>query len=231
MTRAATIILLGLAASWPVVSLAAAATTGGGSPIVLPPGDPGQIVHQVFDFALTLAGLLAFVMIVWGGVKYAANPGNPSALDDAKDQIFQALLGLLLLVGSVLVLNTINPQIVLSGFGTTTAVSSSPIGVCPGGCPAGQFCSPSAGGCVGCPGQCGNGQVCQLDAGGNPVCTSCPPEIQSTCISPSKCVAQGSNFTCVPHCGDQGTTGWCDGTDVCYMQSDGKTYSCVPNPS
>lgn len=213
----------------PFFSLAAVATTGGSTTasLALPGGDPGAIVTQIFNFALVISGLLAFVMIVWGGVKYAANPGNPSALDDAKDQIFQALLGILLLVGSALVLDTINPQIRLSGFAPTTAVQPNPTtSVCPSGCPAGQYCT--ALGCTSCGVPCASGQVCRILPSGQPGCVSCPADILSKCPAPSKCVAQGSNFTCVNKCGDGGKSGWCDPSSVCKY-SEGN-YDCEKDP-
>jgi len=39
--------------------------------------------------------------------------GNPSAMSDANDQIFSALIGLVLLLGSWLILTTINPQLIV----------------------------------------------------------------------------------------------------------------------
>lgn len=89
--------------------------------------NPGSIISQIFNFALVLSGLLAFVMIVWGGVKYGANPGNSGAQSDAKDQILQAVLGLLLLFGSVLVLNTINPEIMKTPVPPLTKVTIIPV--------------------------------------------------------------------------------------------------------
>lgn len=72
---------------------------------------PLAVVGNFYQFALMLGGLLAFVMIVYAGVKYAMSAGNPSVQSDAKDQITQALLGLLLLASTYIILNTINPAL------------------------------------------------------------------------------------------------------------------------
>lgn len=72
---------------------------------------PGVFIANFYQFALMIGGLLAFGMIVWGGVKYAASRGNPSAESDAKDRIYGALIGLLLLAGVYIILFTINPNL------------------------------------------------------------------------------------------------------------------------
>ncbi|HTY39479.1 MAG TPA: hypothetical protein VMC43_00070 [Candidatus Paceibacterota bacterium] len=108
----------------PLIALAAPSSVTVGLAQVA--ADPGTIITQIFNFALALAGLLAFLMIVWGGVKYAANPGNSGAQSDAKDRILQAILGLLLLFGSVLVLNTVNPQIMKTPVPPLSAVPVPP---------------------------------------------------------------------------------------------------------
>jgi len=55
---------------------------------------------------------LAVGAIVWAGLKYAMAAGNPGTQSDARDQILQALLGLLLLFGAYVILYTINPNLV-----------------------------------------------------------------------------------------------------------------------
>lgn len=70
-------------------------------------------VGYIFNFAVGVAGLIAFLSLVYGGVRYLTSGGNPSAMSDANDQIFSALIGLLIILGSFLLLTTINPQLVL----------------------------------------------------------------------------------------------------------------------
>ena len=73
-------------------------------------GVPG-IVANLYEFSLMIGVLLAFGVIVYAGIKYTVAVGNPSAQSDAKDHVFQALLGLLLLLGASIVLGTINPRL------------------------------------------------------------------------------------------------------------------------
>jgi hypothetical protein len=76
------------------------------------PSDPVDLVVGTYRFALMGAGLLAFGSILWGSIKYTTAGGNTATQGDARDQITQAFLGLGLLLGGYLILNTINPAIV-----------------------------------------------------------------------------------------------------------------------
>ncbi len=73
-------------------------------------GIPG-LIGNFYSFALTIAGILAFGAIVYGGIKYAAGAGNPSSQSEGKSWVTNALLGLLLLAGAWIILYTINPTI------------------------------------------------------------------------------------------------------------------------
>jgi hypothetical protein len=57
-------------------------------------------------------GLLAFGVLVVGGIRYLTSAGDPGTIKDAKSQMKSALLGILLLLFSYLILITINPQLV-----------------------------------------------------------------------------------------------------------------------
>lgn len=87
----------------------ATANAGGNSSAV--PAAPGDLIASYYQFALLAGVVLAFGVIVYGGVKYVLAVGNPSTQSDARDQVTQALLGLLLLLGAYIILNTINPNI------------------------------------------------------------------------------------------------------------------------
>lgn len=73
--------------------------------------NPAGLVRNFYEFALMMGGLLAFVIIIFAAIRYTVASDNPSKQSDAKDQILQALLGLLLLAGAFLILNTINPRL------------------------------------------------------------------------------------------------------------------------
>ena len=84
---------------------------------------PGGFVANFYQFALMIGGVLAFGVIVYGGVRYMASAGNPSGQSDAKEWIEAALLGLLLLVGAYFILNVINPQLLNLTLPTLTQIN------------------------------------------------------------------------------------------------------------
>src|SRR3989344_3609789 len=85
---------------------------GGASPPNEVRGLP-NFIKYMFNFGIAIAGLVAFISFVYGGFRYTASAGNPGNLKDAQDQIKASLLGLGLLLGSWLLLTTINPQLVV----------------------------------------------------------------------------------------------------------------------
>ncbi|MDP3052288.1 MAG: pilin [bacterium] len=74
-------------------------------------GDISGYLQTIFLFGISLAGILAVVMIVRGGIEYITAYGNPGQIENAKNRITQAILGLLLAVGAWLILYTINPDL------------------------------------------------------------------------------------------------------------------------
>ncbi len=74
-------------------------------------GDISSYFQWIFVFGISIAGILAVLMIVVGGIEYMTAYGNPSKVGDAKDRITQAILGLLLAITGWLILNTISPDL------------------------------------------------------------------------------------------------------------------------
>lgn len=70
-------------------------------------------VRYIFNFAIWIVGALAFGALVYGGIKYLTSAGSPIKMREAKDRIFAAFLGLIILFSSYLILTTINPQLVI----------------------------------------------------------------------------------------------------------------------
>ena len=68
-------------------------------------------LEAVFAFGISLAGIFAVLMIVIGGIQYITAYNNPGRAGSAKNTIYQALIGLLLVVSAWLILYTINPDL------------------------------------------------------------------------------------------------------------------------
>jgi hypothetical protein len=93
-----------------------------------------------------IGGVLAFGIIVYGGVKYMASAGNPSGQSDAKEWIEAALLGLLLLVGAYFVLHVVNPQLTTLGLPTLTPANTQTQTAAPATTPTPAFTTTSTNG-------------------------------------------------------------------------------------
>jgi len=69
-------------------------------------------VKYIFNSAIALSGLLAFIVLLWSGIQYFTSAGNPEIIKSAKSRIKSAFIGLLILFFSYLILITINPQLI-----------------------------------------------------------------------------------------------------------------------
>lgn len=76
-----------------------------------------QYVKYLFNFSIIIAGIIAFGVIIFGGVKWLTSAGSPAQASDAKDQALAGILGLVVLLSSYLILTTINPQLVIFDVG------------------------------------------------------------------------------------------------------------------
>lgn len=70
-----------------------------------------EYIKYIYVFAIVASGIIALGVIVIAGLRYLASAGMPHMMKDAKDQISSAILGLVILICSWLILNTINPQL------------------------------------------------------------------------------------------------------------------------
>jgi len=70
----------------------------------------GNYLNIMIKLIIGIAGVLAMVMIVMGGIEYMTSD-LISSKEAGKEQITHAVLGLLLALGAYLILNTINPQL------------------------------------------------------------------------------------------------------------------------
>lgn len=72
----------------------------------------GQYIAAIFRWSLLIAGTLATVIIIFGGLIYMTSGGNAQRTKDAKERMAHALLGLILLLASYTILYVINPDLV-----------------------------------------------------------------------------------------------------------------------
>ncbi len=72
-----------------------------------------QYVSFLFPFMLSVAAISALVMFILGGIEYTLGGASPERMKSGKERISNAIWGLLLAVFSVLILQTINPNLVI----------------------------------------------------------------------------------------------------------------------
>ncbi len=76
---------------------------------------PGELVKNIYQYALGIVGLAALGAIIYGGILWIFSAGIPGNQAKAQEWIKGALWGLLLLLGAAVLFNTINPYIVDTG--------------------------------------------------------------------------------------------------------------------
>ena len=71
-----------------------------------------EYVQYIYYFLLGLSGIIALGVLIYAGFQYFTSAGNPEKINEAKSRIAAALLGLLILIGSYVILYNINPNLV-----------------------------------------------------------------------------------------------------------------------
>ncbi len=69
------------------------------------------LIYYLFTFSVSVVGIIAFGAIIYAGVMLMMSGARPQLRMDAKNKIRNVILGIALLLGSVILLNTINPEL------------------------------------------------------------------------------------------------------------------------
>ncbi|HPC30889.1 MAG TPA: pilin [Candidatus Paceibacterota bacterium] len=88
-----------------------------------------DLVARIIQAAFSISGILAFVMIIVGGIQYMISGGDTKKQKSAQETITNAVIGLILLFGFWLILYTINPDILRRpeiGISPPTSISPQP---------------------------------------------------------------------------------------------------------
>ncbi|TSC71107.1 MAG: Uncharacterized protein G01um101449_133 [Parcubacteria group bacterium Gr01-1014_49] len=73
-------------------------------------GGLAEFFNNLYKYLIGLAAVLAIIEIIWGGLEYSTQD-SISKKSDAKERIYQAIYGLILVLSPVLVFSIINPSI------------------------------------------------------------------------------------------------------------------------
>lgn len=72
--------------------------------------DTANLASALFNMAIIIAAILVVIRLIWAGTQYMLS-GLVTKKESAKEEIKNALIGLLIILGSVTILQTINPQL------------------------------------------------------------------------------------------------------------------------
>lgn len=75
----------------------------------------GYFVTYIFTFALVILGIVALLMLIVNAIRYMASTTMPMGKTAAIEQMKNVGYGALLILGAYIILNTINPELVIYG--------------------------------------------------------------------------------------------------------------------
>lgn len=70
-----------------------------------------EYIIAILKYAIGIIGIISAIVLMLGGVKWLTAAGNSSAVSESKTMIVSSLTGLILTIGSFLLLSTINPNL------------------------------------------------------------------------------------------------------------------------
>ena len=70
-----------------------------------------ELVAYFYEWGVFIGILIFFGILIYAGFKYLTSTGDPGKLKDAKKRIISGFSGVILLLGSYLILNAINPEL------------------------------------------------------------------------------------------------------------------------
>lgn len=86
---------------------AAGAISDADRPSIIPGGSLRGLILTIINYFLGFLGLLAVIMIIYGGVTYVTSAGNDEAVGNAKKIIMYALIGIIVILLSFVVVNAV----------------------------------------------------------------------------------------------------------------------------
>ena len=70
-------------------------------------GDVRALVLKIINFFLGFLGLLAVIMVIYGGFLYISSAGNQEKVDSAKKILLYAVIGIVIIIISFALINTL----------------------------------------------------------------------------------------------------------------------------
>ena len=70
-----------------------------------------NLVGTVMNTMFWVVGILSVIMLIYGGIKYITSGGSSSKLNDAKNTILYAIVGLVVSLIAVVIINFVNSTV------------------------------------------------------------------------------------------------------------------------
>lgn len=93
-------------------SALALAPVGGNIGGIIPGNDLIGAIRRVLTYLLLLAGLIAVIYLIYGGVQYITSAGDQAKADGAKKTILYALVGLIVIGFAMVLVNFVITAII-----------------------------------------------------------------------------------------------------------------------
>lgn len=72
----------------------------------------GEYVKAIYKYLIGIVGIIAVVVMMFGGLRWITAAGSAEGISEAKAWIGASLTGLVLVLGSYMILKTVNPDLV-----------------------------------------------------------------------------------------------------------------------
>ena len=89
----------------------------------------GQYVVGLYNYGLSIAGILAAIVLMAGGVLWLISGGDASKVTQAKELIVGSIVGLIILAGSYVLLTQINPNLTIFQPISISAITGKELGL------------------------------------------------------------------------------------------------------
>ncbi|HKZ35626.1 MAG TPA: pilin [Patescibacteria group bacterium] len=79
---------------------------------------PGDIINLVVPLIFVIAGIILFMMLIFGGLTIFTSAGNPEGMKKGQQQIVNALIGLLVIFAAYWIVQLVEYSLGLNLLGT-----------------------------------------------------------------------------------------------------------------
>ncbi len=107
ITKALIVMALMVGALVLLPNLVAFGLTPADRPDIAPGGELRELILTIVNYFLGFLGLIAVIMVIYGGVTYVISAGNDEAVGKAKKIIMYALIGIVIILLSFVLVNAV----------------------------------------------------------------------------------------------------------------------------